>query len=59
MIMEHVMRALGLTVSVQCCTFNQARGIFGFSGESSIGQIGFPPIQVRRHATVMAERVEN
>ena len=29
----------------QCCTFNQARGIFGFVGDSSIGQIGFPPIQ--------------
>jgi tryptophanyl-tRNA synthetase len=29
----------------QCCTFNQARGIFGFTGESSIGQVGFPPIQ--------------
>lgn len=29
----------------QCVTFNAARGIFGFDGESSIGQIGFPPIQ--------------
>ena len=28
-------------------TFNQARGIFGFNGESSIGQVGFPAIQVR------------
>ena len=29
----------------KCVTFNQARGIFGFSGESNIGQIGFPPTQ--------------
>ena len=28
-------------------TYNQARGIFGFTGESSIGQVGFPAIQVR------------
>ena len=29
----------------KCVTFNQARGIFGFAGESNIGQIGFPPTQ--------------
>ena len=29
----------------KCVTFNAARGIFGFSGESNIGQIGFPPTQ--------------
>ena len=29
----------------KCVTFNQARGIFGFSGESNIGQVGFPPTQ--------------
>ena len=29
----------------KCVTFNQARGIFGFTGESNIGQIGFPPTQ--------------
>ena len=29
----------------KCVTFNQARGIFGFAGESNVGQIGFPPTQ--------------
>ena len=29
----------------KCVTFNAARGIFGFAGESNIGQIGFPPTQ--------------
>lgn len=29
----------------KCVTLNQARGIFGFAGESNIGQIGFPPTQ--------------
>jgi tryptophanyl-tRNA synthetase len=29
----------------KCVTFNAARGIFGFSGESNIGQVGFPPTQ--------------
>lgn len=29
-------------------TFSQARGIFGFTGESSIGQVGFPAVQARR-----------
>ncbi len=27
-------------------TYSQARGIFGFNGESSIGQVGFPAVQV-------------
>ena len=31
---------------LQCVNMNQARGIFGFTGESSIGQIGFPAVQV-------------
>ncbi len=35
-------------VSIQrCTTFNQARGIFGFEGESNIGKIAFPAVQVR------------
>lgn len=35
-------------VAIQRCTnFNQARGIFGFEGESNIGKIAFPAIQVR------------
>jgi len=29
----------------KCVTLNQARGIFGFAGESNIGQVGFPSIQ--------------
>lgn len=29
----------------KCVTFNQAKGIFGFTGDSNIGQIGFPPVQ--------------
>ena len=32
---------------LQCVNMNQARGIFGFTGESSIGQIGFPAVQAR------------
>jgi len=31
----------------QMVTFSQARGIFGFTGESSIGQVGFPAVQAR------------
>ena len=35
-------------VAIQrCTTFNQARGIFGFEGESNIGKIAFPAVQVR------------
>ena len=34
-------------VRTQCVTYSQARGIFGFTGESSIGQVGFPAVQVR------------
>jgi len=29
----------------KCVTLNQVRGIFGFTGESNIGQVGFPPTQ--------------
>lgn len=29
----------------KCVTFNQARGIFGFDGETNIGKIAFPPVQ--------------
>ncbi|KAL3692075.1 hypothetical protein R1sor_005726 [Riccia sorocarpa] len=29
----------------KCVTLNQVRGIFGFSGEDSIGKVGFPPVQ--------------
>jgi tryptophanyl-tRNA synthetase len=37
-------------------TYSQARGIFGFTGESSIGQVGFPAVQVGEalHACVRA-----
>ena len=34
---------LNMLKIAKCVTFNAARGIFGFSGESNIGQIGFPP----------------
>ena len=30
----------------KCVTFNQARGIFGFTNEDSIAKIAFPPVQV-------------
>jgi len=36
---------LNMLKIAKCVTFNAARGIFGFSGESNIGQIGFPPTQ--------------
>ena len=36
---------LNMLKIAKCVTFNQARGIFGFAGESNIGQIGFPPTQ--------------
>ncbi|PIA65587.1 hypothetical protein AQUCO_00100825v1 [Aquilegia coerulea] len=29
----------------RCVSFNQVRGIFGFSPEDHIGKIGFPPVQ--------------
>lgn len=29
----------------KCVTLNQARGIFGFSGEDPIGKVSFPPVQ--------------
>ena len=29
----------------KCVTLNQVKGIFGFTGESNIGQVGFPPTQ--------------
>jgi len=29
----------------KCVTLNQVRGIFGFTGDSNIGQVGFPPTQ--------------
>lgn len=29
----------------KCVTLNQARGIFGFSGEDHIGKVSFPPVQ--------------
>ena len=32
----------------KCVTFNQAKGIFGFTGDSNIGQIGFPRCKRRR-----------
>lgn len=35
----------------QCVTFNQARAIFGFNGESNIGQVGFPAVQVSRRSS--------
>lgn len=28
-------------------TYNQAVGIFGFTGEDHIGKVSFPPVQVR------------
>ena len=40
----------------QCVTYNQARGIFGFTGESSIGQVGFPAVQARRASDAGAHR---
>lgn len=36
---------LNMLKIAKCVTFNAARGIFGFSGDSNIGQIGFPPTQ--------------
>ena len=30
----------------KCVTFNQARGIFGFTNEDPIAKISFPPVQV-------------
>ncbi|KAI5082257.1 hypothetical protein GOP47_0002000 [Adiantum capillus-veneris] len=29
----------------KCVTLNQARGIFGFTGEDHIGKVSFPPVQ--------------
>lgn len=31
----------------KCVTFNQARGIFGFTNEDCIAKIAFPPVQVQ------------
>ena len=39
--------------AAQCVNMTQARGIFGFTGESSIGQIGFPAVQARREGASM------
>ena len=36
---------LNMLKIAKCVTFNAARGIFRLSGESNIGQIGFPPTQ--------------
>ncbi|MCO5601864.1 hypothetical protein L7F22_055989 [Adiantum nelumboides] len=30
----------------KCVTLNQARGIFGFTGEDHIGKVSFPPVQI-------------
>jgi tryptophanyl-tRNA synthetase len=41
----------------KCVTFNQARGIFGFSDTDCIGKIGFPAIQAAPSFSVAFPKV--